>query len=59
MAAVLALIMVPLLATLGLLALVTHTEATFVAGVAMTTAFALGVFVLINALRLVHDAEEM
>ncbi len=51
--------MVPLLATLGLLALVTHAEATFVAGVAMAMAVALGVFVLINALRFVHDAEEM
>jgi len=58
MAAVLALIMVPLLAALCLLAVVTQSESTLTSGVAMAMVTGLGAFVRGGALRFVREEEQ-
>lgn len=58
MAAVFALVMVPLLAALGFLAGVTRDEGTFGSGVAMATFATLGFGMLYGLLRFVRGLEE-
>jgi hypothetical protein len=58
MAAVLALVMVPLFAALGFFALVTHSDGSLPSAFAMLTFVGLGVGVLVGALRFVKSAEE-
>lgn len=57
MAAVLALIMLPLIAALGFFVGATHAEGSIAAASAGLMFFALAGFLLVNALRLVRDAE--
>lgn len=58
MAAVLALVMVPLLAALGFFAGVTRADGSLASAVAMVVVLALGVGVLVGTLRFVRTAEE-
>jgi hypothetical protein len=58
MAAVLVLIMMPLIAALALFAVVTHADGSFASALAMATVFALGTGVLVGVMRFVHTAEE-
>jgi hypothetical protein len=58
MAAVLALIMLPIVASLGFFFGVLRTDGSPAAACAGAVFFALAAFVLVRALRLVHDAEE-
>jgi hypothetical protein len=58
MAAVLALVMVPLLAAIGFFSGATHAEGTFAGAFATGTFFALGALVLFGALRMIRGLEE-
>jgi hypothetical protein len=58
MAAVLALIMVPLLASLCFMAGVTRADGSAISAVAMASFFSLGAFVLFGILRFVRKLEE-
>ncbi len=58
MAAVLALIMVPLIAALGFFAGTTHADGSVASALAMVTFVALGCGVLFGAIRVVRGVEE-